>query len=395
MNAQPPPGPEDDSRAFIVFGQPQILDDEIEEVIACLRSCWIGTGPRAARFEGEFAAYKGVAQAAAVSSCSAALHLSLLAAGIGPGDEVITSALTFCSTVNSIIHTGATPVLADIDPVTMNLAPHDVETRITPRTRALLPVHFGGRPCDMDALLALAQRHDLRVIEDCAHAAEALYRGRPTGTLGDFGCFSFYATKNLTSGEGGMVLARRPHDLDKIKTLALHGLSKDAWRRFQDAGYLHYYAVGIGFKYNLSDLHAALGIHQLRRLEANWLRRQEIWSRYCSAFADLPLQLPAAPQLETRHAHHLFTVLVDPRSAGMARDDFIQALAQNGIGTGVHYLSIPEHPVYRDRYGWQPEQWPMAWRVGRQTVSLPLGPGLTGDDVERVVKAVRKILLKS
>lgn len=290
---------------LLVFGEPQILDEEIEEVVACLRSGWIGTGPRVARFEQDFAAFKRVQHVAAVGSCSAALHLSILAAGIKPGDEVITTPLTFCSTVNSIVHAGGLPVLADIDPITMNLDPRHVEARITARTRAIVLVHFAGRPCDMDALMAIAARHNLRIVEDCAHAIEAEYHGEGAGTLGDFGCFSFYATKNLTTGEGGMVITRREQDLDEIKTRALHGMSKDAWQRFKDTGYKHYYAIGIGFKYNMTDLQAAIGIHQLRRISSNWERRRAIWSSYLNGFAHLPVGLPSPPDPATRHAHHL------------------------------------------------------------------------------------------
>jgi dTDP-4-amino-4,6-dideoxygalactose transaminase len=379
----------------IVFGQPQILDDEIEEVLACLRSGWIGTGPRVARFERDFAAFKGVDHAAAVGSCSAALHLSIRAVGIEPGDEVITSALTFCSTVNSIIHSGGRPVLADIDPLTMNLDPRDVEGRISSRTRALVPVHFAGRPCDMDALVSIARRHGLCIVEDCAHAIEADYHGKASGTIGDFGCFSFYATKNMTTGEGGMVITRHPEDLDEIKILALHGLSKDAWSRFQDTGYKHYYAVGVGFKYNMMALQAAIGIHQLRRLEENWQRRSAIWSRYQDAFRHLPVDLPAAPEPGTRHAYHLFTLLIDKPQAGITRDEFLEVMTHLGIGVGVHYPSIAEHPVYRECFGWKPEDWPVAWGIGRQTVSLPLSPKLSDDDVERVIRAVHKALRHS
>lgn len=382
----------DDERALLVFNEPQIGDEEVEEVVACLRSGWIGAGPRVARFEREFAAFKGVEHVAAVGSCSAALHLSVLIAGVQSGDEVITSPLTFCSTVNAIIHAGGQPVLADIDPITMNLDPREVEARITGRTRALVPVHFAGRPCDMDALGAIARRHGLRVIEDCAHAIEAEYRGRGVGTLGDFGCFSFYATKNVTTGEGGMVIASREQDLEKVRILASNGIRKDAWRRFQEAGYEHYSAVDIGFKYNMMDLEAAIGIHQLRRVIGNWERRRAIWSRYLDAFAGLPLSLPAAPDPATRHACHLFTVLVDDRLAGITRDEFLAAMTDLGVGVGVHYMSVPEHPAYRERFGWRPEDWPVAMRIGRQTVSLPLSPTLTETDVERVVCAVRLTL---
>jgi dTDP-4-amino-4,6-dideoxygalactose transaminase len=380
------------SSDFIVFGAPAIEPDEIDEVVRCLESGWIGTGPRVARFEKEFAEYKQRPFAAAVSSCTAAMHLSVLAAGIGEGDEVITTPLTFCATVNAIIHAGATPVLADIDAATMNIDPLEVERRITPRTKAILPVHFAGRPAEMDALTNIAERHKLKLIEDCAHAIETEYHGRKAGTFGDFGCFSFYATKNVTTGEGGMVLTRQEDDLARIKMLALHGMSKDAWKRFSDEGYKHYYVVETGFKYNMMDLQAALGIHQLRRVESNWRRREEIWQQYNREFAGLPITLPLAPEADTRHAYHLYTILIDEERAGLSRDEFLSRMTASGIGVGVHYLSVPEHPVYQEKFGWSPEDYPHAMRVGRQTVSLPLSAKLTDDDVRRVIESVKATL---
>ncbi len=377
---------------FLVFGAPAIEEEEIQEVVASMRSGWLGTGPKVAEFEHDFRAYKGARFAVAVSSCTAGLHLALLAAGIGPGDEVVTSALTYCATVNAIIHAGATPVLADVDPRTMNVAPAAVAGRITPRTRALVPVHFAGRPCDMGALLAIARSRNLKVIEDCAHAIETEYQGRKAGTIGDFGCFSFYATKNVCTGEGGMVLTPGEHDAARIRTLGLHGLSRDAWQRFSDDGYQHYSVVEPGFKYNMMDLQAAIGIHQLRRVERNWLTRREIWHQYSEALRDLPVTRPPEPESGTRHAYHLYTIRVDEAVAGINRDDFLQAMIEHKIGVGVHYLSIPEHSFYQRRYGWRPEAYPHAMRIGRQTVSLPLSPGLTERDVEDVIGAVRSII---
>jgi dTDP-4-amino-4,6-dideoxygalactose transaminase len=377
---------------FIVFGAPAIERDEIDEVVRCLESGWIGTGPRVARFEKEFGAYKDRPLAAAVSSCTAAMHLSVLAAGVGEGDEVITTPMTFCATVNAIIHAGATPVLADVDARTMNIDPAEVEARITPRTKAILPVHFAGRAAEMDALCDIAERHNLKLIEDCAHAIETEYHGRKAGTFGDFGCFSFYATKNVTTGEGGMVLTRNEEDLARIKMLALHGMSKDAWKRFSDEGYKHYYVVETGFKYNMMDLQAALGIHQLQRVESNWQRREAIWQQYDEAFAGLPVTLPAPPAENTRHAYHLYTILVDETESEISRDEFLSAMTSSDIGVGVHYLSIPEHPVYQEKFGWHPEDYPNATRIGRQTVSLPLSAKLTDDEVLRVIEAVRATL---
>ncbi len=377
---------------FLVFGSPAIEEAEIEEVVASLRSGWLGTGPKVARFENDFREYKGADHAVAVSSCTAALHLSMLAAGLQPGDEVITTPLTFCATINAIIHAGATPVLADVDARTMNIDPERVEKAITPKTRAILPVHFAGRSCEMRRLMDITDRHGLKLIEDCAHAIETEYKGRKAGTFGAFGCFSFYVTKNVVTGEGGMVLTRSENDAARIKMLALHGMSKDAWKRFSDEGYKHYYAVEAGFKYNMMDLQAAIGIHQLRRVERNWRRRQEIWFRYCEAFADLPVDLPAPPEPDTRHAYHLYTMLVDKEKAGIDRDAFLEAMTAQNIGVGVHYLAAPEHPIYRQTFGWAPEDYPIARRIGRQTVSLPLSAKLEDEDVEDVIAAVRRCL---
>jgi dTDP-4-amino-4,6-dideoxygalactose transaminase len=373
---------------FLVFGAPDIQQPEIQEVIDSLKSGWLGTGPKVARFEDDFKRYKGAPFAVAVNSCTSALHLSMIAAGLKAGDEVITSALTFCATVNAIIHSGATPVLADVNPETMNIDPEDIEKKLSPRTKAIVPVHFAGRPCNMDAICEIACRHNLKIIEDCAHAIEAEYKGKKTGTFGDFACFSFYVTKNLTTGEGGMVLTKNEKDAAKIKILALHGMSKDAWRRFGDDGYKHYQIVECGYKYNMMDLQAAIGIHQLKRIEQNWQRRREIWQQYNEAFADLPITLPAATAPKNRHAYHLYTILVDEKACGMSRDAFLDAMTSMNIGVGVHYLSIAEHPYYQKAFGWRPQDYPNAMRIGRQTVSLPLSAKLTDKDVCDVVDAV-------
>jgi len=381
---------------FLVFGSPALEQEEIDEVVACLKSRGIGIGPRTAQFERDFAAYKGVPAAVALHSCTAALHLAMVALNLKPGDEVITTPLTFCATVNAILHAGGTPVLADIDPVTLNIDPEKVREKITSRTRAILPVHFAGRPCDMDALLAIAAKHKLSVIEDCAHAIETLYHGRHAGTLGDFGCYSFYVTKNIITGEGGMVVAKKPDDLARIKVLGLHGMSAGAWKRFGDEGYKHYAVVEAGFKYNMLDLQAALGLHQLPRVDAYHVKREAVWATYDEAFSRLPagkrLGLPAPQEPNTLHARHLYTVLVDEAESGILRDDFLMAMARQGIGVGVHYLSLPEHPYYQERLGWKPEQYPVAARIGRQIVSLPISARLEKQDVADVITAVRRVL---
>jgi dTDP-4-amino-4,6-dideoxygalactose transaminase len=377
---------------FLVFGAPDIGDAEISEVTASMRARWLGTGPKVARFEDAFLKYQGGKHAAAVNSCTAALHLSMVAAGLEPGDEVITTPLTFCATANAVIHAGGTPVLADVDPASMNIDPRAIEAKITRRTKALLVVHFAGKPCDMDPITAIVKKHGLFLIEDCAHAIEAQYRGQHVGNFGRFGCFSFYATKNLTTGEGGMVVAKDKQDCDQIKILALHGMSQDAWRRFSDAGYKHYSVVACGFKYNMMDLQAAIGLHQLAKIEANWHKRQRIWRSYDEQLAGLGLGLPPAMAAGEKHSLHLYTVLVDQAQCGIDRDTFLERMTAQGIGMGVHYRALVEHPYYQDRFGWQPGDTPAALRIGQQTVSLPLSPAMSDADAADVVTAVRRVL---
>lgn len=381
----------DDS--FLVFGAPAIERDEIEEVVNCLESGWLGTGPKVAQFERDFARYKITEHAAAVNSCTAALHLSLLAAGIGPGDEVITTPLTFCATVNAIIHAGATPVLADVESGTMNIDPKCVLEKITMKTKALLPVHFAGRACKMDELMAIAKQYSLKVIEDCAHAIEATYKGRHVGTFGDFGCFSFYVTKNIVTGEGGMVIAKSAEDIARVKRQALHGMSKDAWHRFGDAGYKHYQVVECGFKYNMTDMQAAIGIHQLKRVSPYWEKRKLIWERYNDEFSTLLIGLPALIDDVSIHAFHLYTIQVNEEKAGLSRDEFLNNMTQSKIGVGVHYMSIPEHPYYQQTFGWKPEDYPNAMKTGRETVSLPISAALSEGDVQKVIEAVKQALV--
>jgi dTDP-4-amino-4,6-dideoxygalactose transaminase len=380
---------------FLIFGSPSIGQEEIQEVINTLESGWLGTGPKVARFEQDFAHYKSTtaAHCAAVNSCTAALHVSLIAAGIKPGDEVITTPLTFCATINAIIHAGATPVLADVNPQTYNIDPAAIEAAISKKTKAILPVHFAGRACEMDQIMDLANNNSLMVIEDCAHAIETEYQGKKAGTFGNFGCFSFYVTKNVVTGEGGMVIANDEIAINRVKMLALHGMSKDAWHRFGDAGFKHYQVVECGFKYNMMDIQAALGIHQLARVENNWQHRQTIWQRYQIAFADLPVTCPLDPESNTRHAYHLYTLLIDEAKTGINRDAFLDAMTEHKVGVGVHYLSIAEHPYYQQTFNWKPEEYPNAMMIGRQTVSLPISAKLTTKEIDRIIETI-KIIIK-
>jgi dTDP-4-amino-4,6-dideoxygalactose transaminase len=377
---------------YLVFGQPLIEEAEIDEVVESLRAAWLGTGPKVAAFEKLAAEYKGVKHAVAVNSCTAGLHLSCLAVGLQQGDEVIVPAMTFCATINAVIHAGAVPVLVDVEPDTFNMDPEQVRRKMSPRTKAIMPVHFAGRACNMDALTGIAREHGLKIVEDCAHAIETEFHGQKAGTIGDCGVLSFYSTKNIVTGEGGMVLTNDADIAARIKMLALHGMSQDAWKRFSDDGYKHYEVVEVGFKYNMMDLQAAIGMHQIQRVENYWRRRLEIWRRYDEAFADLPVRLPAPLETRSRHALHLYTLLIDERVSPVTRDEFVLALHRRNIGTGVHYRAIPVHPVYQRLFGWKPEEYPVADAVGRETVSLPLSAKLTDEDVEDVIACVRETL---
>lgn len=376
---------------YIVFGSPIIDQDAIAGVNRTLESSWIGTGPRVHELEEKFAKLSGARYALATSSCTAALHLAMVASGVGPGDEVITTPMTFCATANAIVHTGATPIFVDCQRDTMTIDPTAIEAALTSRTRVIVPVHFAGRPADMDAIATIAKKHNLLVVEDAAHAIESVSHGRKIGSLSPLTCFSFYATKNMTTAEGGMITTDDEQLARKIKVIGLHGLSADAWSRFSDQGYKHYDVVFPGFKYNLTDLAASLGLAQLPKLGLWLKRREQIWARYLEALVDLPLTLPVPPAPNTLHARHLFTVLIHD-NARVTRDEFLLQMHRRGIGTGVHYRALHTHPYYRERWGFRPEQFPNAYAIGERTVSLPMAPKLTDVDVERVIVATREIL---
>ncbi len=395
---------------YLVFGRPHIEEDEIAEVVATLRSGWLGTGPKTAQFEREFATYCEAECAVAVSSCTAALHLSLMSVGAGPGTGVITSPLTFASTANVVFHRGAELFLVDIDLDTLNLSPSKVEEFLSrecdhdsatgrPRHRqsgadmvAIVPVHFAGRPCDMDAIETIARRHGLKIIEDAAHAIEARVGGRKVGSIGDLTCFSFYATKNITTGEGGMITLADEQVAASLRTAALHGLSLDAWNRFSNRKSLHYEVLVPGYKYNLTDIAASIGLHQLRRVERNLERRDAIWERYDRELADLPLTLPPAIAPGMRHARHLYTILVDPQETGIDRDVLRERLHARNIGTGIHFVSVHLHEFYRRHLGLAPDDLPNARYVSERTLSLPLMADMDDRDVDDVVQAVHDAL---
>ena len=381
-------------KEFLAFGRPALEEGEILEVVETMRSGWLGTGPRVSRFEEAFRRHTGSGHALALNSCTAGLHLSLIAAGVGPEDEVITTPMTFAATANAVVHTGAIPVFVDVDHRSQNIDPSLIEAAITPRTRAIIPVHFAGRPCEMDRIMAIASKHGLRVIEDAAHAIEAIHHGRPVGTIGDAGCFSFYVTKNIITGEGGMVVTDNDEWADKIQTYGLHGLSKGAWKRYGDEGFIHYQVLYPGFKYNMTDMQAAIGIHQLARIERYARRRREIWARYEEAFRDLPAERPAPEEPDTVHARHLYTLLLDADRLGVSRDAVAEELRLEGIGTGIHFISLHLHPYYRDRFRLSPEDFPISRSISERTLSLPLSARLSDQDVDDVIAAVRKVLLR-
>jgi dTDP-4-amino-4,6-dideoxygalactose transaminase len=377
---------------FLVFGRPVIGDAEIAEVVATLRSGWIGTGPRVHRFERMLEDYLGVSHVRCVSSCTAALILGLKALGVGPGDEVILPAMTFVASANAIVHAGATPVFVDSEPGTGLIDIDAAEAAITERTRAIMPVHFAGRPVDLDRINSLRDRYGLLVVEDAAHAIGAEWRGRTIGGHGNLAAYSFYVTKNITTAEGGAIATDDGDIAAEVERLALHGLSLGAWQRFSDAGFKHYEVEEPGFKFNMIDLQAALGIHQLPRLDT-WIdRRAELWERYDELLADLPVETPPPPQEQTRHARHLYQILI-ARGARLTRDELLDQLTAQRIGVGVHYRGVHLHPYYRDRYRIDPMSMPIATDLSERTLSLPLSPQIREADQVDVVSALRAALL--
>jgi dTDP-4-amino-4,6-dideoxygalactose transaminase len=376
---------------FLIFGSPQISEVEIREVVDTLRSGWIGTGPKTHRFERMFAEYVRSRHAVAVNSCTAGLELALDVLGIGPGDEVITTPLTFSATANVIARRGARPVFADIELPSMNIDPDEIERRITLRTRAIIPVHFAGRPCRMEEILDIARRHDLYVIEDAAHAIEAWYRDKKVGSIGDITAFSFYVTKNVVTGEGGMVTTDREDWAEEIRIKSLHGISKDAWKRYTESGFQPYDTLYPGYKFNMTDIQASLGIHQLARVEENLKIRERHWMRYNQAFADIPEITVPEEEEGIRHARHLYTVLLDVDALKVDRNRFAEILKAENIGSGIHFIALHLHSFYRKRFGYKRGDFPKAEYVSDRTLSLPLSPKLSDEDVEDVIRAVRKI----
>lgn len=375
---------------FLPYCLPLIGEDEIQEVVDSLRSGWVTTGPKVKRFEKEFAEYVQARHAIAVNSCTAALHLSLAGCGIGPGDEVVVPTLTFCATANVVVHLGARPVLVDVDANGL-LTAESFDRAITPRTKAVIPVHFSGQACDLDSILDVAATHHIAVVEDAAHAVGAFYQDRRIGTYGRAAAFSFYATKNMTTGEGGMITTNDDSLAAQIRRLALHGMSRDAWKRYTEAGSWYYEVLEPGYKDNMTDVQASLGIHQLRRLDSFIERRRMIAELYDEAFTsldefDTPVELPGR-----KHVYHVYPICFRS-GCGIDRAAFIEELKQANIGASVHFIPLHRHPYYREQFGLRSEDFPVAERLYAGYVSLPLYPRMTAQDVDDVIDAVREIV---
>lgn len=377
---------------FLPYNIPLIEEDDIAGVVDSLRSGWIAKGPKTMEFEKRFAEYVGAKYAVAVNSCTAALHLALVAAGIGEGDEVLTTPMTFASSANVVIHTGARPVLVDIDPVTMNIDPKKIREKISPRTKAIIPVHIAGHPCEMDEIMAIAREHNLFVLEDAAHAVYTQYKGKMIGSIGNATAFSFYATKNLVTGEGGMVTTNDEDLYNKIRILSTHGMSRNAWNRYAQAGSWYYEILAPGYKDNMSDIMAGLGLSQLDKLERMQGMRQEIADYYKVEFGKMP-EIEVPVELDyARHAWHLYIIKLNLDKLSIDRGKFVEELKEENIGTSVHFIPLHMHPYYRDTYGYKPGDFPIAESVFERTISLPLYPKMSMQDASDVVNAVRRVV---
>jgi dTDP-4-amino-4,6-dideoxygalactose transaminase len=375
---------------FLSFSLPLVGPEEIAEVVDALRSGWLTSGPKTRQFEQEFRDYVAAPGALALNSCTAGLHVALKALNIGPGDEVITTPLTFAASVNVIEHVGATPVLVDVEPDTLNIDPRKVQQAVTSATKAVIAVHYAGHPVELDALRTIAQTHGLHLIEDAAHAVGAEYRGQLIGSGENLTAFSFYATKNLTTGEGGMLTGRQDL-LDRCRVLSLHGMNREAWSRYSAGGKWAYDIVEPGFKYNMTDIQSALGLQQLRRFSAMQERRHQIVQQYQSAFGSDPAFRTPVTRPHVKNAHHLYVLRLTGVEMSIGRDQFIEEMTARNIGTSVHFIPIHMHSYYRNKYGYVPDSFPVAHAAFRQMLSLPLSPSMSDQDVHDVIAAVRDI----
>ncbi len=378
--------------SFLPFHIPDIGEDEIQAVVETLRSGWLTTGPKVRQFEEDFARYIGCRHAVALNSGTAALHLALEAVGIKAGDEVLVPTLTFAATAAVVLHLQAKPRLVDCRPETLNLDPDQIERAITAKTRAIIPVHISGLPCEMGRILEIAKAHNLRVIEDAAHALPARFQEQRVGTIGDITCFSFYATKTITTGEGGMATTQNPEWAERMRIMGLHGISKDAWKRYTAEGSWYYEILSPGYKYNLTDLAAAIGIQQLKKCDQFWQARRRIAALYTEGFQDMPEITTPALAREGQHAWHLYILQLNLERLRISRNEFVELLKQYQIGTSVHFIPLHLHPYYRETFGYRPQDLPQASAAFERIVSLPLYPKMTEAQVQHVISAVREIV---
>jgi len=377
---------------FLPFHRPSIGPEEEEEVIQTLRSGWLTTGPRTQQFERDFASFSGCKHAIGLSSCTDGLHLALVALGIGEGDEVITTPITFPATANVIVHQRGKPVFVDVDPETLNIDTDQIEAKITPRTRAIIPVHFAGHPCEMDRITEIAHKYQLKVIEDAAHAVEAEYHGRKVGTLGDVAAFSFYATKNITTGEGGMLTTDDDELAEKVNILRLHGISRDAWKRYSSEGYKHWDTIYPGYKCNMFDIQAAIGMHQLKKVERFLEARKKYVELYDDAFNKIPQIKLLGRASNIKHSHYLYVIQVKTEELTADRDVIMNAIQAQNIGIGIHFRSLHLQPYYRDSYGFNRGDFPNAEYASDRVISLPLYPAMTEEDVADVIETVTSVI---
>ncbi|MAZ77924.1 MAG: UDP-4-amino-4,6-dideoxy-N-acetyl-beta-L-altrosamine transaminase [Legionellaceae bacterium] len=378
---------------FLPFAKPDISQAAIDEVVACIKSGWLTTGPRTKQFESDLETYLGAPYTLCLSSATAGLHLSLLALNLKPGDEVITTPMTFAATLNTIILAGGKPVLVDVEPGTYNIDVKKIAEAVTEKTRVIMPVHFAGLPVDLDPLYDIAKKHGLRVIEDAAHAIGAEYKKQRIGSFGDTQVFSFHPNKNMTTGEGGCITTRDDKITKQMMLMRFHGMDREAWNRFGKSGKQDYQIVFPGLKYNMMDMQAALGIHQLKRLDSFIDKRQQLVKRYYEKLAGWDAwQLPSTPDYEHRHAWHLFAPLINPEKAGMTREMFMEKMKEQNIGTGLHYHAVHLYPYYREHFGFKPGDFPHAETIGERVVSLPLFPSMTEDEQDRVIDAMRRVI---
>lgn len=378
---------------YIQFCKPYLTEEDVQEAVDTLRSGWIGTGPKTKLFEDEFSRFIGARHSVALNSCTAGLHLALHCIDAGAGDEVITPPMTFCATANVVVHLKAKPVFADVCPDTFNIAPEQIAQRITPRTKAVIVVHMTGHPCQMDEISGITRKYNIKLIEDAAHALESWYKDKKVGNIGDFSAFSFYATKNITTGEGGMLTTNNDEYAERVRILSLHGMSKDAWKRYLVKGIAsHFTILEAGYKYNMCDIQASLGLSQLRRIDKIHNQRKRIFQMYTDGLKDVPEITLQSFHQDIKHAYHLFIILLNLEMLTIDRDKFRTLLEEHNIGTGVHFVALHLHPFYRQKFGYKPGDYPVAEDIGRRTISLPLYLGLSDEQIYYIIDVVKELV---